>query len=158
MRIYPPPGDHCVQPNLPLSGHRSRQITTKIVDSTTPPGEQLQNILKGIPSVIPAAEPITTVQKNVCGTVTYTDLDDVFETLESKIRWLNVALKDGASQGKGKPKIWNLATIPPSELKAQGLAKKYLKKKSDTLPASLFFTLGVIMHSGVSSSQANPTS
>ncbi|KIJ37746.1 hypothetical protein M422DRAFT_259847 [Sphaerobolus stellatus SS14] len=58
-------------------------VTTKIVDSATPPGEQLRNILKGIPSIIPAAEPITTVQKNVCGTVTYTDLNDVFETKES---------------------------------------------------------------------------
>ncbi|KIJ57194.1 hypothetical protein M422DRAFT_238782 [Sphaerobolus stellatus SS14] len=26
-------------------------VTTKIVDSATPPGEQLRNILKGIPSV-----------------------------------------------------------------------------------------------------------
>ncbi|KIJ51399.1 hypothetical protein M422DRAFT_26814, partial [Sphaerobolus stellatus SS14] len=125
---------------------KTQWVTTKIVESATPPGEQLRNILKGIPSVIPAAEPIMTIQKTVCGTVTYTDLDDVFETLESKM------------SGKGKPKIWNLATIPPVELKAQGLAKKYLKKKGDNHPASLFFTLRVIMHSGVTCSQANPNS
>jgi len=60
------------------------------------------------------------------------------------MQWLTFVLKDGASQGKDKPKIWNLSTTPSYELKVHRIGKQYLKGKSNTLSDSLFPSPGVL--------------